>query len=361
MTRKTSPSLPHGFSLLDKPVSVLLSMSPLRRSTLKLALLGGVVAYLIADLFIFSGPLHKIIRGGRHSKSDVVARVSGHSITRSQLDRAVSEKLWLEGNPITDSAVTRAAALEELIDHELLQLQIKELDPPIAVTSEEINERLRRLVGRFESKGALETAMKSQGIPSEQNLCNRLRAKIRQEKFIAQRIDPSIHVTDQEAREWFGKNPQFIALPERIEARHIFLPTLDHPPEEAKLKLDAALALLTQKKNDFATLAREISQDPATKDKGGELGWMTRDRLPIDFATPLFSLETKQPTLVRTKLGWHLVEVTARKPAAPRDIEQAMPEILAALETIKRRQAIANFRKALRQAHATEIEILSAP
>ena len=335
-------------------------MFPLRRSTLKLVLLGAVVAYLIADLFIFSGPLRKSIIGGRLSKSEVVARVSGRPITRSQLDRAASEKLWLEGNPKVDPAVARTAALEELIDHELLQLEIKELNPPIAVTSEEINERLRRLVGRFESKGTLETAMISQGIPDERNLRDRLAATIRQEKFIAQRIGPFIHVTAQEAREWFGENPQFSALPERIAARHIFLPTLDHPPEEAKLKLDAALALLIQKKNDFTTLAREISQDPATKDKGGELGWMTRDRLPIDFATPLFSLETKQPTLVRTKLGWHLVEVTARKSAAPRDIGQAMPEILAALETIKRRQAIANFRKALRQAHAPEIEILSA-
>jgi parvulin-like peptidyl-prolyl isomerase len=329
------------------------------RPTLRLAIYGAVLAYLVADLLIFNGPLRRTIGGDRPPKPEIAARVAGHPITRSQLDRAVSEKLWLEGNPAADPAVVRAAALEELIDHELLRLKVKELDPPLAASDEEINERLRRLVGRFESKGALETAMKSQGIPNEGDLRDRLAARIRQEKLIALRIGPAIHVTDEEARKWFDANQQSIALPARVEARHIFIPTLDHPPEEAKQKLDAALVELTERKKDFATLAKEISEDPATKDNGGALGWMTRDRLPADFAAPVFSLETNQPALVRTKLGWHLVEITARKPAEPRAFEQAKPEILAALEAIKRRQATEDFRKSLRQAHAAEIEIPS--
>jgi len=321
-----------------------------------------VIAYLVGDFFVFKGPLNRIIESYRLSKPEIVARVSGHPITRSQLDRAVSEQLWLEGKSL-DSVTpenlkaARATALDELVDHELLRLQVRELDPPLPVSDEEINERLRRLVGRFESKGALETAMKSQGIPMEMDLRDRLAARIRQEKLIALRIGDSIKVTDGEAREWFAKNQQSIALPERVEARHVFIPALDHPPEEAKQKLDAALVELTKKKKDFATLAKELSEDPATKDRGGALGWMTRDRLPVDFAAPVFSLKINQPTLVRTTLGWHLVEVTARKPAEPRTFEQAKPEILAALEAIKRRQATADFRKSLRQSEAAEVEI----
>ena len=332
-------------------------MLPLGRSSLRLAIYGAILVYLVADLFIFGGPLRKIIGGDKSPKPEIAARVAGQPITRSQLDRAVSEKLWLEGNSAADPAAARAAALEELIDHELLRLQVKALDPPLAVSDEEINERLRRLVGRFESKGALETAMKSQDIPHEQDLRERLAARIRQEKLIALRIGPSIRVTDEEARNWFDSNQQSIALPARIEARHIFIPTLDHPPEEAKQKLANALAELTEKKKDFATLAREISEDPATKDNGGALGWMTRERLPAEFAAPLFSLEPNQPKLIRSKLGWHLVEVTARKPAEPRGFEQAKPEILAALEALKTRQATAALRKSLRQSEAAKIEI----
>ena len=158
-------------------------MLSLARSSIRLALYGAVLAYLVADFFIFNGPLRRTIVGDSPPRPEIAARVPGHAITRSQLDRAVSERLWLEGNPAADPASVRAAALEELIDHELLRLQVKELDPPLVVNDEEINERLRRLVGRFESKGALETAMKSQGIPNERDLRDRLAARIRQEKL----------------------------------------------------------------------------------------------------------------------------------------------------------------------------------
>ncbi len=338
-------------------------MSPAAKSTsLSLTLGGVIIACLAADFFIIKGPLHRTMESFRQPGPDLAARVAGHPITRSQLERALNEQLWLEGkSPAAlapaDLKTARDAALEALIDHELLRLQVKSASPQISVSDEEINERLRRLAGRFESQGELETAMKSQGIAIDRDLRDRLASRIRQEKFIARRIGPATKVTDDEARKWFDENQTAVSLPERIEARHIFIPTLDHPPEEAKQKLDAALAELTEKKKDFPALARELSEDPATKDNGGSLGWMTRDRLPADFSAPVFSLETNKPTLVRTKLGWHLIEVTARKPAEPRAFEQAKPEIIAALEAIKRREATAELRKSLRTPVAAKIEI----
>lgn len=347
-------------------------MSAPGKFPLRPALYGTVILYLLGDLLVFKGPLrHQLDLTDPDSSASlaaakargVVARVSGQPITRSQLDRALAERLWLDGKTSTDLApadlkTARDAALEELIDHQLLRLQTKALAPQLAVSDSEIDERLRRLVGRFESKGALESAMKSQGIEQEQDLRDRLAARIRQEKFVNLRVGPFTRVTEEEALEWFGKNPQAVALPERIEVRHVFIPTLAHPPEEAKLKLDTALAELTEKKKDFATLAKELSEDPASKDNGGSLGWMTRDRLPADFAAPVFALGANQPALVRTKLGWHLVEVTGSKPAEPRTFEQAKPEILAALEAVKRQKAVEDLRKSLRKPGTVKIEIL---
>ena len=84
---------------------------------------------------------------------------------------------------------------------------------------------------------------------------------------------------------------------------------------------------------------------------------MTRERLPADLAEPLFSLPLNQPHLARSKLGWHLIEVTARMPAEPRGFAQALPEILTAMETVKRQQAASALRDSLRQAEASHIEI----
>lgn len=335
------------------------------KAVLQLVVLAVILAYLAGDLLIFKGPLSRIIEHYTAPEIDLAARVDGRPITRSQLERAASEQLWLQGKSM-DSAtpaeleLARKTALEELIDHGLLQVEVEKNHNQATIADEEINERLRRLVGRFESKGALETAMKSQGIATEEDLRARLAARIGKEKLIEERIRPAIQVTDEEARKWFDENKNSLALPERVKARHIFLPTLDHPPEQAKQKLDAALlAELTGKKKDFATLAREISEDPATKDNGGDLGWMTRDRLPADFGYPVFSLPVNRPTLLRTRLGWHLVEVTERKPAEARTFEQAKPEILAALEAIKRREAITRLRQSLRDATNGKTEIFT--
>lgn len=346
-------------------------MSPLKKFTLRLALYGTVLAYLAGDLFVFHGPLSRKIERADPGSAEaiaaakangVVARVFNLQITRRQLDRAVNERLWLIGqsiDPLTPEArkIVRYAALDELIDHELLRIKAKVNAPQLRVTDAEIDERLQRFQSRFESSDAMVSSMKSQGIASKQDLRDRLAARIQQEKYVESKIAPLVQVTDEEAREWFDLNQKDLATPERIEARHVFIPTLDRSPEAEKAKLQTALAELTSNTKDFATLAKELSEDPATKDMGGSLGWMTRKRLPADFSTPVFAMPVGQPSLIQTRLGWHLVEVTARKPAESRSFEQAKPEVLAALEAVKRRQAAIEYRAALRQFEAAKIDV----
>ncbi len=339
-------------------------MTPLKKFTLRIALYGTILAYLAGDLFVFHGPLSRTIERAHPDSAEaiVVARVFNLQITRSQLDRAVSERLWLTGQSIdslTPEArkIVRYAALNELIDHELLRIKANVNAPQLRVSDEEIDERLQRFQARFESPDAMLSAMKSQGIPSKQDLRDRLAARIQQEKYVDSKIAPLAQVTDEEARDWFGQNQKDLATPERIEARHVFIPTLDRSPEEAKAKLEVALGELTSNTKDFATLAKELSEDPATNDNGGSLGWMTRKRLPADFSTPVFAMPVSQPSLIQTRIGWHLVEVTARKPAEPRSFEQAKPEVLAALEAVKRRQAAIEYRAALRQFESAKIDV----
>ena len=329
-------------------------------------LLLAAVGYLVVDLAFVHGPASRWVRSYFPAAQEPpAARVAGFPITRSQLDRALNERLWLTGKSPSDLtpaelATAREAALDALIDDALLRLQTQALKSQLVVTDPELDARVARFSARFESPEKLATAMKSQGIPDEPALRARLAARIQQEKFLALRLGPATRVSDDEAREWFEKNGKSIANPERIDARHIFVATLNLPPDEAKQKLEAALADLTAKKKDFATLARELSEDPATRESGGALGWMSRDRLPADFAAPVFALEPGKPTLVRSRLGWHLVEVTARQPAQPRAFDQAKPEIIAVLEAKKRRAAIADLRQSLRNREAATIEISPA-
>ena len=330
-----------------------------------------VLGYLAGDLFVFNGPLKRRLHARDPNSAEaiaeakangVVARVFNHQITRRQLEYAIHERLWLEGKELSDLSpearkLVTYAALGELISHELIRVKAKVNTMELPVTDAEIDERLKRLASRFETKGHLETAMKSMGIADETVLRNRIAARIQQEKYVAMRVDPLVKVSEEEITGFFETHGQDLAIPERIRASHVFISTLGKPSEEAKAILGTALADLTAGKKDFATLAKEFSDDAATKDKAGDLGWMSRSRLPMDFAESVFPLPDKSPTLIRTKLGWHIVTVTDRKPAEPRSLDECREEITAALAATKRHQAVADFRSTLRRFEEEKIDI----
>lgn len=338
-------------------------MSPVGKFTLRLGIYGAVFVYLVCDLHFCQGPLSRKLRTtdpnspeaiARAREAGIVAVVYGNPLDRRQLDRAVAERLWAEGRKFADltpqsKRLVRYAALDDLIDHELLRMKVKVNAESFKLTPEEIDARYQRFVARFATKEELAAALTEQGLGGEADLRERLAARMQQERYVESRIGPKTVVSEEEARKWFDEHCDALAHPERIEVRQVFLATLERPADEAQAALEKALAALRDKSKDFAALAKEISEDEASKERGGALGWMTRGRLPADFAEPVFALPLNEPTLVRTKLGWHLVEVTARKAAEPRTFESAKAEVMAALEADKRRAVIAAFRADLRK------------
>lgn len=346
-------------------------MQSFTKFTLRYAIYLVVVAYLLGDLFLFNGPLNRRIRAADPNSpeaiaaakaSGVVARVFNHEITRRQLDRAVHEYLWKRGkDPAdlrpSDQKLVELAALGELIDHNLLRVKANANAADLPVSEREINRRLERFTTGFNSAAQLTDAMKSQGIPHETDLRNRIAALIQQEKYLAMRVDPLTEVTNEEIPEFYQENLSSLRVPERIRARHVFIATLGTPPEEAETKLRRALSRLTLGETDFPTLAKTLSTDPATKNRGGDLGWMSANRLPDDFTKAVFSLAKNNPTLIRTRIGWHIVEVTDRKAAQTPPLADIRDEIETALRNRKRHIATRDFRNALRSFEDSKIQI----
>jgi len=344
----------------------------LTRVTLRNGFYTAILLYLAGDLFVFTGPLRQWMQRGlpnspqsiaKAKAEGVVARVANRPILSSQVERAAKERLWLRG--LTMDSLTpaqqqdeRKAALDDLIDHELLRVATKDAAATLPVSDAELDDAVKRLATRFESPDEMQAHLVAEGIDSDKELRLRLGARIQQQRLIESRIAASISVSEQEARAWFDAHAAELARPERIEARHVFVSTLERDAAEARAILEKALGELTAGQKDFAAIAAELSEDPRSKGDGGKLGWMTHDRLPADFAAPVLSLPANRPSLVRTKLGWHLVEVTGRKPAEPRNFEEAKGDVTAALEATKRRDAVREFRKALRESGRGSIEVL---
>lgn len=115
-----------------------------------------------------------------------------------------------------------------------------------------------------------------------------------------------------------------------VHARHILIrvPAGDEKASKAaEDKIKAVIARL-KKGEDFATVAKEVTEDPSGKANGGDLGYFSKEQMVPEFATVAFKLDKGQISEpVKTQFGWHIIKVEdARTKPAPK-LEEVKPQI----------------------------------
>ena len=112
------------------------------------------------------------------------------------------------------------------------------------------------------------------------------------------------------------------STPEERRARHILV-NFGADKAEA-LKSTQAIKAKLDAKADFASLAKEFSDDPGSKPAGGDLGWVRKGLMTPKFEESLFSLAKDQVSEpVETEFGWHLIQLQEIKPAVVQAFEDA--------------------------------------
>ncbi len=329
-----------------------------------------LILYLVCDFFLFTGPLKKELnqmfpqaenKYADAMAKNICAKVYNKPIFLSQVDRRVYEKIWRMGRTpkkVKDQEfqILRLTAMDELIDESLLRIKTKVNSERISVSNDEIDHELKRFKQKFQSPDKLKSAMKAQGIDSEKELRYRIAARIQQEKYILHNIQPMLVISEKQERAWYQSHLEKLTIPERRKMRHIFLSTLERPSSEAKATLSDILEKITQGAITFEKAASTISEDEQNKLKGGDLGWMRADRLPSDFAKATFTLPLHSPTLIQTKIGWHLVEIMDIKESETPSFATLKPMIHQSMIDIKREDAIKRYKQQLRQINRNKVE-----
>jgi hypothetical protein len=136
---------------------------------------------------------------------------------------------------------------------------------------------------------------------------------------------------------------------EQVHARHILI-SLKSPqaPSEGGLDKPQARAkaeeVLKRVKagEDFASLAKEYSTDPGSKENGGDLGWFGRGRMVAEFEKAAFALQPGQTSdIVESQFGFHIIKVEERRTGdtqqATQQVEQEKEKKL--IEEIVKRQS----------------------
>jgi peptidyl-prolyl cis-trans isomerase D len=119
--------------------------------------------------------------------------------------------------------------------------------------------------------------------------------------------------------------------PEEVRASHVLVRVAEDAPEpeveQARQRIEELRARI-EGGADFADVALEASEDPGSKEQGGDLGFFPRGRMVKAFDEAAFSLEPKALSpVVRTPFGFHVIRVEERRPAVVIPFEEARQEV----------------------------------
>jgi peptidyl-prolyl cis-trans isomerase D len=163
-----------------------------------------------------------------------------------------------------------------------------------------------------------------------------IRASREQVQILVVRLDGTqpradLKVPDDAGKQLLAKDPERVRkaveerraeldTPEQVRARHILVslpPNADDAAKQAaRAKLEAARKRI-QAGEDFAVVARELSDDPGSKESGGDLGFFKRGAMVAPFEEAAFSLEPGALSgVVESQFGMHLIRVEEKKAAA---------------------------------------------
>lgn len=161
-------------------------------------------------------------------------------------------------------------------------------------------------------------------------------------------------VPDQQVLQYYQGHQKDYQVPEEVKVRHILIKV----DAGADPKVDAAARqkaadLLKQIKGgaDFAALAKANSDDPGSKEQGGELGMIQRGVTVPPFEKAAFGLEPGQISdVVKTQFGYHIIKVEEKQTAHLKSLDEVKAQILATLT----RQAEADQQASFAQQIAAE-------
>jgi len=146
------------------------------------------------------------------------------------------------------------------------------------------------------------------------------------------RLRDQVKLTDKEMKDYYDQHQDEFKRPEQVQARHILIKVDDHRSDtQAKQEIEKIRQRLAGGA-DFAKVAGEVSEDTASKVKGGDLGRFGRGQMVKEFEDAAFSAKVGALAgPVKSPFGYHLIQVLDKQPASVVPFEEAKNQIRARL------------------------------
>lgn len=236
-----------------------------------------------------------------------------------------------QGMPIPDDSAGQMAIITEvvndLVDQELLVQKAKDLKVDVADedVAAGVDNQIKRVRSQFGSDAEYKSELKKAGFGTPEEYRKGLLEQAKRSELQRRVVEKlkqdgkliPVNVSEEDVSQAFDKHRT--SLPHR-PASVTFRQIVIAPKPSAAAKATAharADTLLSDLKHgaDFAELAKRASEDLASKETGGDLGWNRRGNMVPEFDKWMFALPPGQMSpVIETSFGFHIIKVERVRP-----------------------------------------------
>lgn len=232
-----------------------------------------------------------------------VATMDGASLTKADLYDEMVKQMG------EDNLNKMVGGLSE---NKLIKLEADKAG--ITVSDAEIQKDIDKIKERMGGEAAFGQALQQYGMTQEM-----LKDQMLQGIELRKIFEKQNPVKEADLKAYFDKNKAMFETPKQVQASHILVPT--------EKEANAILAELKAGK-DFAAVAKAKSQDPGSKDQGGDLGFFGTGKMDPQFEKAAFALKKGELSgVVQSQFGFHIIKVTNIKEAVVPTYESTKDDV----------------------------------
>jgi len=282
-------------------------------------------------LLIFSGVAYAAKDKPKAKEQDTLVTVNGQTLKRAD----VANRVWsLHATDALNQLVD-----EILTDQALTAWRAKTGPAEKDMIGKEVDARLKRVNDQFKDEAAFNDNLQRSSMTLE-SLRKQVQSQVERESLVLSAM--SLSVSTPEAKEFFDANKDKLGVLESVHVRHILV------SDEQKAK---ELLIAIHVGADFVKLAQEVSADTGLKERGGDLGFVSRGMLQPDIEKVVFSLKPGEVSdVVKSPLGYHIFKAEERREPKPAVYGEIERNLLQALLAQKVNRAWPVYLKQLRDA-----------
>lgn len=247
---------------------------------------------------------------------EIVARVNGAEIDRQELlDRVEAVKQRMNLPPGQTPMQVYRIVLSELVEFELLYQASSSHNA--AATPAEVEAEIQELRAQFPTEEAFQQQLAAESITTDR-LKAMLHKDLSVQKLVESQLTSQIAISDEAKRDFYAENTTAMQQPERLRLRHILSRVQEDATDEQKAAARTKIEGLRKQVEggaDFAALAREHSDDTASRTDGGEM-MIGRGQTVEPFEQAAFALQPGALSpVVETRFGFHIIQAIEHTPA----------------------------------------------